>query len=48
LGLTSNEGSKDFEQLRIDESFLFEKVIEKTSGWGTEESLMFVVGSFPI
>jgi orotidine-5'-phosphate decarboxylase len=45
LGLTSNEGSKDFEQLRIDESFLFEKVIEKTSGWGTEESLMFVVGA---
>jgi orotidine-5'-phosphate decarboxylase len=45
LGLTSNEGSKDFEQLRIDENYLFEEVIKKTSEWGTKESLMFVVGA---
>lgn len=45
LGLTSNEGSKDFEQLRIHENYLFEEVIKKTSEWGTTENLMFVVGA---
>jgi orotidine-5'-phosphate decarboxylase len=45
LGLTSNDGSKDFEQLRLKGNYLFEEVIQKTSGWGTEENLMFVVGA---
>jgi len=45
LGLTSNEGSKDFQQQRIDEDFLFEKVIKKTCEWGTKENLMFVIGA---
>jgi len=45
LGLTSNEGSKDFEQLRCHENYLFEEVIKKTSEWGTENNLMFVVGA---
>lgn len=45
LGLTSNEGSKDFQQQRIHENFLYEEVIKKTSEWGTEENLMFVVGA---
>lgn len=45
LGLTSNEGSKDFEQLQTDENFLFETVIKKTSEWGNEQNLMFVVGA---
>jgi len=45
LGLTSNEGSKDFQQQCIDESYLYEKVIKKTSEWGTTENLMFVVGA---
>jgi orotidine-5'-phosphate decarboxylase len=45
LGLTSNEGSKDFQQQRVNEHFLYEEVIAKISGWGTEENLMFVVGA---
>ena len=45
LGLTSNEGSKDFQQQRINDNFLFEEVIKKTSEWGTKENLMFVVGA---
>ncbi|HSV10661.1 MAG TPA: orotidine-5'-phosphate decarboxylase [Hanamia sp.] len=45
LALTSNEGSKDFEQLRVNDNYLFEKVIKKTTEWGTENNLMFVVGA---
>jgi orotidine-5'-phosphate decarboxylase len=45
LGLTSNGGSKDFQQQRINEKFLYEEVIKKTSEWGTPENLMYVVGA---
>lgn len=53
LGLTSNAGSKDFEQLHVvgeDTSgsggeFLYETVLKKVSSWGTDENLMFVVGA---
>ncbi|MEO9021318.1 MAG: orotidine-5'-phosphate decarboxylase [Ginsengibacter sp.] len=45
LGLTSNEGSKDFQQQRINEQFLYKEVISRVSEWGTEENLMFVVGA---
>ncbi len=53
LGLTSNTGSQDFEQLHvvgqaINDSAaepLYETVIKKVSGWGTDENLMFVVGA---
>ena len=45
LGLTSNEGSKDFEQLRLHGKYLYEEVIKKTAEWGTTNNLMFVVGA---
>jgi orotidine-5'-phosphate decarboxylase len=45
LALTSNEGSKDFEQLPVHENYLFEEVIKKAVEWGTENNLMFVVGA---
>lgn len=45
LGLTSNEGSKDFEQLRVNNNYLFEEVIKKTAQWGTQNNLMFVIGA---
>lgn len=45
LGLTSNEGSKDFQQQRIHGKYLYEEVIKKTSEWGTKDNLMFVVGA---
>ncbi len=53
LGLTSNAGSKDFEQLKFvgeatnnaDGEFLYETVLKKVSSWGSDENLMFVVGA---
>ena len=53
LGLTSNTGSKDFEQLRLVREdtnhsggeFLYETVLKKVSSWGTDENLMFVIGA---
>jgi orotidine-5'-phosphate decarboxylase len=46
LGLTSNEGSNDFQQLKVgDEKRLYEKVLEKTASWGSPQNLMFVVGA---
>ncbi len=49
LGLTSNAGSNDFQQLAIrhgiTETRLYEKVLEKVSSWGTPSNLMFVVGA---
>jgi orotidine-5'-phosphate decarboxylase len=45
LGLTSNEGSQDFQQQRVGDDFLYETVIKKTAEWGTTETLMFVVGA---
>jgi orotidine-5'-phosphate decarboxylase len=47
LGLTSNEGSSDFQLLRVKEkgNTLFEEVLEKTSHWGTTDNLMYVIGA---
>lgn len=52
LGLTSNPGSKDFEQLNVvgretnkDGEYLFESVLRKVSSWGNAGNLMFVVGA---
>jgi orotidine-5'-phosphate decarboxylase len=45
LGLTSNEGAKDFEFKKIGEDHLYEVVIKQTSDWGNINNLMFVVGA---
>ena len=51
LGLTSNNGAKDFEMQRVvtpenkDGVFLYEKVLETVSKWGTPKNLMFVTGA---
>jgi len=54
LGLTSNPGSKDFEQLRLvredtnqgdGEEYLYENVLRKVSSWGKTDNLMFVIGA---
>lgn len=46
LALTSNDGSKDFQQLRTEgERYLFEQVISTTSGWGTVNNIMYVIGA---
>ena len=45
LGLTSNSGAKNFELQKTGEQFLYEKVLQTSSAWGTTENLMFVVGA---
>ncbi len=45
LGLTSNSGSRDFEQQKIGEEFLYQKVLKTVSSWGTPDNLMFVIGA---
>jgi len=45
LGLTSNSGSKDFEQQKIGDDFLYERVLKTVSGWGNPSNLMFVIGA---
>ncbi len=46
LALTSNEGSKDFQQLELKgEKQLFEHVITVSAGWGTVNNTMYVVGA---
>ena len=51
LGLTSNKGAKDFEMQSLINNgnnaglFLYEKVIETVSKWGTSNNLMFVTGA---
>ena len=45
LGLTSNTGSADFEQQKIGEEFLYEKVLKTVSSWGSPDNLMFVIGA---
>ncbi len=49
LGLTSNAGSNDFQQLSLSKENagkkLYETVLEKVASWGTPSNLMFVVGA---
>ena len=47
LGLTSNEGARDFQLLDAGgkKKLLFEQVIETAASWGSKENLMFVVGA---
>ena len=46
LGLTSNEGSKNFEQQKLaNGQFLYESVLEQVASWGSIDQLMFVVGA---
>ncbi|WP_343306188.1 orotidine-5'-phosphate decarboxylase [Chitinophaga niabensis] len=45
LGLTSNEGTRDVQQLQLDGEFVYEKVMKTTASWGTPDNMMFVVGA---
>lgn len=46
LGLTSNEGSENFEQQKLASGqFLYESVLEQVATWGTVDQIMFVVGA---
>ncbi|MDF1696476.1 MAG: orotidine-5'-phosphate decarboxylase [Saprospiraceae bacterium] len=45
LGLTSNKGSQDFQQLKSDGVPLYESVIRKSQSWGNPGNLMYVIGA---
>ncbi|MDB4334973.1 orotidine-5'-phosphate decarboxylase [bacterium] len=45
LALTSNKGAADFQYMTEGGEKLFEKVIKTSKEWGTEDSLMYVVGA---
>lgn len=46
LALTSNEGSKDFQNFsNTERKQLFEEVIDKVNTWGNTDNLMYVVGA---
>ena len=45
LGLTSNAGASDFELQGNFDGLLYEQVLKKVSGWGTQNNLMFVIGA---
>ena len=47
LALTSNSGANDFQFSvdREDKTRLFEKVLQRSLGWGTENNMMYVVGA---
>ena len=46
LALTSNKGSDDFQLFTdVNETRLFERVLERTSRWGTADNMMYVVGA---
>jgi orotidine-5'-phosphate decarboxylase len=45
LGLTSNEGSKDVQQLQVNGEALYMNVMKRAAEWGTPSNMMFVVGA---
>lgn len=48
LALTSNMGSDDFQLMKDaddNDTRLFERVLEKSSKWGTKDNMMYVVGA---
>lgn len=46
LALTSNQGSKDFQNFTdANGKQLFEEVIDKVNQWGTSDNIMYVVGA---
>ncbi len=45
LGLTSNAGSADFQQLVCGDEKLYRKVLKTVASWGTPDNTMFVIGA---
>lgn len=45
LGLTSNEGSRDFQLQSCGDELLYEKVLKTVASWGSVDNTMFVVGA---
>lgn len=46
LGLTSNEGAKDFQLQKLQSGKqMYEQVLETSKGWGNKENTMYVIGA---
>jgi len=45
LGVTSNEGGKDFQFLESEGKPLYQHVMEKSKQWGSDQNMMYVVGA---
>jgi orotidine-5'-phosphate decarboxylase len=45
LGLTSNEGAKDFQLDEGKTEALYQHVLRTSSQWGTTENMMYVIGA---
>lgn len=45
LALTSNTGSKNFQNLQVGEHQLFEEVLIQSQKWASDQQLMYVVGA---
>jgi orotidine-5'-phosphate decarboxylase len=46
LGLTSNEGSKDFQMQKLQNGdYVFEQVIKTSCKWGSADNTMYVIGA---
>lgn len=45
LALTSNKGADDFQFFQGKDTPLFEKVVQQSKKWGTDQNLMYVVGA---
>ena len=45
LGLTSNEGSNDFQVSKDSKKDLYKKVLTKSQKWKNSKNLMYVVGA---
>lgn len=45
LGLTSNEGSADFQLQKVNGQEFYLNVIETSAKWGNENNLMYVIGA---
>lgn len=45
LALTSNKGAEDFQFFQQNDKYLYEKVLETSREWGTDENMMYVVGA---
>lgn len=45
LGLTSNEGSVDFQMKKVNNEELYLDVIRTCAAWGNDQNMMFVVGA---
>lgn len=45
LAATSNPGGSDFQHLELDGEKLYERVIDTSSKWGSEDNTMYVVGA---